>query len=368
MLLSSCPRCHDSIRIPAFAKEMSVIRCPRCTEEFPLSEIFSTLPPEAEIISGPGSDVTVAAPAGLAETAEYNLAGEPDSPKPDFQIKDSGPLASSPPMAKIDSSRPTRKPKKSEPNVFLEFTKIIVGGAAGLAIAVLMIMWFGHQDVFKIVPKLPPQAYFLVPDELRTSEMRALAADGTTPEELIGDPDVPVESIPAEETPQEGEPDNGTSDPDNQVSRNAPAEDPDESPLAAAFQQRVNASKEPQPKQKPKNNSQPKPEGRRMNAEMPIDEPIAAEEPPMETKEPTEEPAEPAAEPMEPVAQSPAKEPPAEPTEPTPIDPMLVEMVTEVSEELGPIGAEIPAVEQPSEADVISEESVDLSPVDDGDN
>ncbi len=354
MLLSSCPRCHDSIRIPAMAKEMSVIRCPRCSEEFPLTEIFSSLPPEAEIISGPGSEVTVAAPAGLAETAEYNLAGPSSEPKSDFQIKDSGPLSSSPPMAKIDSSRPTRKPKKAEPNVILEFAKIIVGGAAGLLIAVMMIMWFGHQDVFKIVPKLPPQAYFLIPEELRTAEMRALASEGTSPSEPGPDADVPVESIPAEVAPAEESPDT-----DSQVSNNKSVENTDESPLAAAFQQQVNAAKESQANKKPANKPKRKPTERKVNAEMPVTEPIIADTPTPEKEEPAAEPEKTA------TAQ---ENPPAEPSEPTPIDSELVEMITAASEELGPIGAEIPAPKQPGEVQPASEDNVDLSPVDDGDN
>lgn len=358
MLLSSCPRCHDSIRIPASAKEISVIRCPRCSEEFPLSEIFTSLPPEAEIVSGPGSEITIAVPTGLADTSEYNLTGESIEPKSDFQIKESGPLAGSPPMAKFDSSRPARKPKKAEPNVFLEFAKIIVGGAAGLAIAVLMIMWFGHQDVFKIVPKLPPEAYFLVPEELRTAEMRVLANEGNASANMNADANVPVESIPTQQ-PVEKDPADESTNPDNQVSRNNPPNNAEESPLAAAFQQQVNAAKEktgaekkPDPKPKPKS------EGRKASAEKPASKPVVAKEPSPQPMKPAEKPE---------VAQVPAEEPKAEPTEPTPIDPMIVKMITEASEELGPIGAEIPPPPQPSQPEVINEDSVDLSPGDDGD-
>lgn len=353
MLLSSCPRCHDSIRIPAMAKEMSVIRCPRCSEEFPLSEIFSSLPPEAEIVSGPGSEINIAVPAGLADTTEYSLAGERNEPRTDFQIKDSGPLSSGAPMAKVDSSRPPRKPKKSEPNVILEFAKIVVGGAAGLGIAVMMIMWFGHQDVFKIVPKLPPQAYFLVPEELRTAEMRELANSGNSPSESNPDSSVPVESIPTEQ-PVEKEPEEDTSNTDDQVSRNKPADDADQSPLAAAFQQQVNAAKQAASQNKPK----PKPQGRKVNSEMPVGEPIIAEEPTAKPMPPVNAPD---------LAEASTEEPKPTPTQPTPIEPMLVEMITEASEELGPIGAEIPPPKQPGEAEPASEGNVDLAPVDDGD-
>jgi len=350
MLLSSCPRCHDSIRIPALAKETSVIRCPRCHEEFPLTEVFSSLPPEAEIISGPGLEITVPIEASLADTSEYSLAGEPSVPKTDFQIKDSGPLASGAPMAKIDSGRPSRKPKKAEPNVMLEFAKIIVGGAAGLLIAVMMIMWFGHQDVFKIVPKLPPQAYFLVPEELRTAEMRELANEGASPEEASPEVDVPVESIPSDE-PTDDEPADDTPDADDQVSRNNPA---DESPLAAAFQQQVNAAKQTAAQKKPDAKPKPKskPEGRKVNAEMPIGEPIVAKDPP----------AKPA--PLPQASETSKEEVIAKPTQPTPIDPMLIEMVTEASAEMGPIGAEIPPLPTAGQADDTNVGSVDLSPVD----
>lgn len=354
MLLSSCPRCHDSIRIPATAKEMSVIRCPRCSEQFPLSEIFSSLPPEAEIVSGPGSEVTIAVPVGLADTSEYNLTGESNAPKSDFQIKDSGPLSSSPPMAKVDSSRPPRKAKKSEPNVLLEFAKIVVGGAAGLAIAVLMIMWFGHQDVFKIVPKLPAQAYFIVPDELRTQAMKDLANKGNDSD----DTDVPVESIPSEPSEEEL-PAEESAEPDDQVSRNKPVDNAEESPLAAAFQQQVNAAKDATTQKKPAVKPKPKANGRKVAPEKPASESVIAEESPAEPMKPTAKPM---------ATEPPKEEPQAEPSEPTPIEPMLVEMISEASEELGPIGAEIPPPKQAGEIEPSSEGNVDLAPVDDDDN
>lgn len=347
MLLCSCPRCHDSIRIPAAATETSVIRCPRCSEEFPLGEIFSALPPEAEVISGPGSEVTVAMVHDPAETAEYTLAQDASQPRTDFQIKDSGPLSSTAPMAKIDSSRPPRKPKRAEPNVFLEFLKIAVGGAAGLGIAVMMIMWFSHQDVFKIVPMLPPQAYFIVPEELHTSEMKTLANQGAEPE-VAPEIEPPVETIPADEPAVEPE-EEATSETEDQVSFNPPSRDSDASPLAAAFQERVNASQQTKPAKKPAT-QKPKPVEPKPEPQMVAEEPEPS--PPVEAPEPAE------TEPMEEVVVT-------GPTEPSPIAPELMEMITAASEELGPIGAEIPPVKQPEPIEPIGEGTIDLSPVDD---
>ena len=176
MLLSSCPRCHDSIRIPPSAQSQSVVRCPRCREEFPLNEILDQLPPEAEIVSGPGSQEHTVIPTNLADATEYVLAGEEAKPAvPDFRFKETGSLRpDTPPMAKIDSSRPPRRPKRPEPNIALEFVKVVVGGIVGLGLAVMAIMWFMHQDPLGIVDNLPVQAYMIFPEKKRTDEMNTL--------------------------------------------------------------------------------------------------------------------------------------------------------------------------------------------------
>ncbi|GAA4432981.1 hypothetical protein [Bremerella cremea] len=357
MLLSSCPRCHDSIRIPSAATEMSVIRCPRCGEQFPLGEIINLLPPEAEIISGPGSEVKLVFPNEPSDGSEYALVDNSEATRTDFQFKESGPMASSPPMAKIDSNRPPRRPKRPEPNVAIEFLKVIVGGVVGLGLALFAVMWFMHKDPIGIVKQLPAQAYFIVPHELRTPDMKKLANQNSSEEEAADTmtPTVPTETIPLDDQP----PANGDGA-NAPVSRNAPAgEKEDESPLATAFQQQVNASKQDKPAPKPRAVNKPaKVEPKATPKPMAEEQPKVEEKPEEETPPMMTETAKPMVDP---------EDEEGEPTEPTPIEAEVIEQITLASEELGEIGAEIPP--HPStETTPIDVGNVDLSPVGDGDN
>ncbi|WP_146118699.1 hypothetical protein [Blastopirellula marina] len=142
-----------------------------------MHEILDLLPPEAEIVSGPGAHEHTVMPTNLADATEYVLAGEEAKESaPDFRFKETGSLRpDTPPIAKIDASRPSRKPKRPEPNIALEFVKVVIGGIAGLALAMLAVMWFLHQDPMGIVKQLPVQAYMVVPEQLRTDEMKQYA-------------------------------------------------------------------------------------------------------------------------------------------------------------------------------------------------
>ncbi|MBI1248377.1 hypothetical protein GC197_11140 [bacterium] len=157
---------------------MSVARCPRCSEEFSVGEIFGALPPEVEIVSGPGSEVMVGF-STESDGHEYALAGGDveASPKTDFQFRESGPMASSTPMAKVDSSRPSRKPKRREMNMTWEMIKIVLGGLAAFPAFILIAMWGFHQDVFKLIPQMPAWSYYVVPADMRSDEMKAYAGD-----------------------------------------------------------------------------------------------------------------------------------------------------------------------------------------------
>jgi len=210
MLIITCPHCHDSVRIPSAADESSLVRCPRCHAEYRLEEAFATLPPLVEVLSGPGSSDPVIVPShSVGDDIGYALVAEGDPP---LNLRDSGPLQSPPVVGeglsggavrqtmpggggpKLDSSRP-RRPKKPEASPVAEFAKIIIGGAIGLLLAFGGILWFGKKDVLEVVPKLPTQAYFLVPAELRTPEMKELAAKNS--EDVATDAD--AESTEEEE-------------------------------------------------------------------------------------------------------------------------------------------------------------------------
>ncbi len=328
MLLSSCPRCHDSIRLPATAQANSIVRCPRCREEFPMHEILDQLPPEAEIVSGPGAVGHTVMPTNLSDATEYVLAGEEgkESP-PDFRFKETGSLKSDiPPMAKIDSSRPPRRPKRPEPNIALEFVKVVVGGIAGLALAVLAIMWFMHQDPFGIAEKLPVQAYMILPEELRTKEMKRYAKGEDAAPEPKEDIELTVEKISIEKFPVADEP---TTEPPVDAS---PFDEPPsvEPPMPAPSDTTPSMTQPP------------------------------LEEPPMEKPAVKESPQE----------ASPA---PASQTSDRNATPVVtleeeVSMANEASELLGEIGAQIPEPPVSEPAPPTNVGNVDLSPVDDGEN
>lgn len=218
MLIITCPHCHDTVRIPTAADESSLVRCPRCHEEYRLEEAFASLPPLVEVLSGPGSSDPVVVPVHIAEDdIGYALVAEGDPP---LNLRDSGPLQSPPVVGKgrpegtvrptrpgdgprLDSSRP-RRPKKPEVSPVAEFAKIIIGGAIGLFLAFAGILWFGKKDVLEVVPKLPTEAYFLVPAELRTPEMKDLAAQGRDDAEPAGAEEESGGVAPAEDS-QESE-------------------------------------------------------------------------------------------------------------------------------------------------------------------
>lgn len=377
MLPSSCPRCRDSLRLPDGVQKESVIRCPRCREEFSMREIWSSVPPVADVVSGPGSAGHPVAQTVAANQVGLNLKDEPAS---DFRFKDSGPLKSdTPPMARLDSSRTARRPKKAEPNVAVEFLKVAVGGVVGLAIAVLAIMWFMKRDVLKVVPNLPVQAYFLVPNELRTSEMRAYAGgpdEAPTPlaDSREGDSDIRVETVAGDDRPGSTPGSGGSDDSlsaafeESRARSGANRSSPSPEPPADDF------SAIPDPTAIPAGDdpfanedisfelpgaadplSMPEPASQEQ-MELEIDPLPSADAPLAET------PAD-----VEPAEEEPAEEPQPQPTEPTPIDPEVQKMVDEASQELGPIGETLPEEEQPvppvEEVEPVDE--VDLSPPED---
>ncbi|PQO46503.1 hypothetical protein [Blastopirellula marina] len=355
MLLSSCPHCHDSIRIPSAAQPQSMMRCPRCQESFSLHDVLDTLPPEAEIISGPGALGHQVMPSATAVSSAppsldtYKLSGgDSDQDVPEFRFKETGSLRPEPPMAKIDSSRPPRRPKKKEPNVAMEFVKIVVGGFAGLALAVFLIMWFAHKDPFEIAKKLPVQFYVLVPEKLRTEAMLTYAKGEGDPADEVAEEeetDLRVETIPAvEDFPAEpkvidGKPFN------EQMSDPLQTDDP---------------IVEPPPMQEfPFGEQSPvKPEMMLPELELPgSPEPVAEEETAAPPEEPTSESIEDQA---------------AAPVDNKPLPGTLtfeeeIAMVTEATELLGEIGAEIPPPPG-STLPPTNVGNVDLSPAGGGEN
>ncbi|UUO05922.1 hypothetical protein M4951_21460 [Blastopirellula sp. J2-11] len=179
MLIANCPHCTDPIRIPGAADASSRVRCPWCEETYLLADVFEHLPPLVEVLEGPGSQAEIIASDG---EGEYQLAG---AAVPDFNFKESeGTGSSSPaPLAKIEgrSAASGRRPSKSTSNPAWEAFKVVGGGLFGIVIAMFAVMWISGDDKFHLIPFLPSFAYFAVPEELWTDDMRTVA--GKQPEE-----------------------------------------------------------------------------------------------------------------------------------------------------------------------------------------
>src|SRR5262245_5829981 len=129
MTTVSCPRCGDKVTAPPSASADVVVRCPLCSEEYPLHEALRTVPPMLVIVA-PGTSLLSADDEPvirLAPTEELKS----DEPKPFVFEEREAPRKVTP------RPRPQRRPK----NPFVEVAKIVVGGVVGLSIGQLILWW-----------------------------------------------------------------------------------------------------------------------------------------------------------------------------------------------------------------------------------
>ncbi|EAQ82511.1 hypothetical protein [Blastopirellula marina] len=198
MLIANCPYCSDPIRIPGAADASSRVRCPWCEETYLLADVYEHLPPLVEVLEGPGSQAEIIA---TDSEDEYQLAG---AAAPDFNFKASeGTGSSSPaPLAKLEGRSTTagRRPSKSTSNPAWEAFKVVGGGVFGILIAMFAVMWISGDDKFHMIPYLPSFAYFAVPEELWTDDMQTVA--GKKPDEESGTQESEATEPAGIETPQ----------------------------------------------------------------------------------------------------------------------------------------------------------------------
>ncbi|PQO35482.1 hypothetical protein [Blastopirellula marina] len=241
MLIANCPHCNDPIRIPGAADSSSRVRCPWCEETYLLADVFEHLPPLVEVLEGPGSQADIS----IDSDDEYQLAGVA---APDFNFKDSeGTGSSSPaPLAKVEgrSTSSARRPAKSSSNPAWEAFKVVGGGVFGIIIAMFAVMWVSGDDKFHMVQYLPSFAYFAVPENLWTEEMRTAAgkkeespgAEGETKEAKAGQPAAKPEPAKPAAKPAA-----------NENSKVEKAVDEGMSSLGAAFNEAKNRGENPPP-------------------------------------------------------------------------------------------------------------------------
>ncbi|MFI4875529.1 MAG: hypothetical protein ACIALR_09335 [Blastopirellula sp. JB062] len=289
MLIANCPHCHDPIRIPGAADASSRVRCPWCEESYLLADVFERLPPLVEVLEGPGSATEVAMTDG---DDEYQLAG---AAIPDFQFKESAGAGSSvPPMAKIEgrSASTVRRPAKPTSNPIWEAVKVVGGGALGILIAMFAVMWISGDDKFHLIPFLPSYAYFAVPEQLWTDDMRTAAGK---PEDEA--PDATSDETASQPLRVNKEPQTNEAPLEDEASVSTAVEN-GMSSLGAAFNEAKNRGDAPPP-------------------QLGQSDFVPPPEPPIVVKP------------------SPA------------VDADLAAEFSEVTGEIGPIGAEIPAEEEP---------------------
>lgn len=153
MFIASCPECGDSLTFPSGVALSSRCRCPLCTETFTLEECLSELPPMAELLDGDagGSGFSPAYGGGTA------LATAPRTATASSQR-----VASATAGSRAGAGRaPARKAKGGNP--VIQMAQIVVGGAVGVGLAVLIIWWGLGKDPFNLAPTVARYAPFLVP-------------------------------------------------------------------------------------------------------------------------------------------------------------------------------------------------------------
>ncbi|MCC9607577.1 hypothetical protein LOC68_12045 [Blastopirellula sp. JC732] len=304
MLIANCPHCNDPIRIPGAANASSRVRCPWCEETYLLADVFEHLPPLVEVLEGPGSQGEISVDS---DGDEYQLAGVAAAPDFNFKESESTGSSSPAPMARVEgrSTASGRRPAKNGSNPAWEAFKVVGGGVFGIVIAMFAVMWISGDDKFHIVQFIPSFAYFAVPENLWTEDMKTAA--GSKAEESPGETEKPTkieEPVKAEKVQEEPAAAN-----DGQVKN---AVDEGMSSLSAAFNEAKNRSEKPAPD-----------------------------------------------------LGKPEFEPPPEPpvvVKPSPkVDAAISAELAKVTAEIGPIGAELPSKEEP-EPPARREPNVSLAP------
>ncbi|HEV7282360.1 MAG TPA: hypothetical protein VGN57_19315 [Pirellulaceae bacterium] len=156
MFIASCPECGDSLTFPSGVALSSRCRCPLCTETFTLEECLSELPPMAELVDGDagGGGFSPAFGGGGTALATAPRTATATSPRVGAGTRTAGGRA------------PARKTKGGNP--LLQMAQIVIGGAVGVGLAVLIIWWGLGKDPFSLAPTVAEYAPFLVPAKFRT--------------------------------------------------------------------------------------------------------------------------------------------------------------------------------------------------------
>lgn len=142
-MIGSCPECKEAIRIPEGSLKQ-VVRCPLCSAEYELEQVFEQLPPMLELVGSSSEGIGI-------------------------QIESAGELElSNAESAESSGATPRYQPqRRRQTNAFAEILKVVLGGVLALPIGVLCVWWFAGRAPFGFAEQVSEYMPWIVPEKLR---------------------------------------------------------------------------------------------------------------------------------------------------------------------------------------------------------
>jgi len=174
MTIAACPRCHDDITLPTRGRPESRVQCPLCLEEMRLEEVLASIPPALILLDHADQhepEHETAEGWGAATEPSYEMAGGAPA-KDDYLGGGIGAATTTvgAPSATIAASPPR---VKKQPSLVLEGLKVVLGGAFGIGLAIVVLWWLpgGYaKDIFGVGPMVAKYVPQIVPEPFRTAE------------------------------------------------------------------------------------------------------------------------------------------------------------------------------------------------------
>ena len=166
MSVSRCPRCHESVQLPAMSADR-LVRCPWCQAEYPLAEALRALPPMLEAVGPPELEQ----PEFEQPEIDQREFDQREFEQPElenaassfvgFELQvDDQPASFDSQFSALPADQervlPTRRRRQSSPLVGI--LKAAGGGVVGILLALLILQQMGRLDDMGFWPFQGPQA------------------------------------------------------------------------------------------------------------------------------------------------------------------------------------------------------------------
>ncbi len=226
--ISKCPRCLQLVTLPEGVASDAEVRCPLCSETYPLSEAQAAVPPALIPVDKPSSEPPESeflvksdlisepfhVPGEKVEVVPQIDAGDEETPEEPvdaeaFSIReDEEPAHQNVPVTG-SLARPRKRGKKSK-SPFRTVVEVIGGGFLGVLISYYLLAWTGFDVPEFPLPLLPHTMNRPAPPKDRPaletpSRPKPASAKNDEPDELVTLSDLSAAVEPAE--PIEPEPD-----------------------------------------------------------------------------------------------------------------------------------------------------------------